>query len=162
MAGGPWNVSAGRVPLSALQGRLTETERNVAEEPLTVVQGTLELLVLKTLAAAGDAHGFAILDFIRRATNELLVVEEGALYPALHRMEARGWLASDWGVSEKGRRAKYYRLTRSGRQALAREQERWTAYVDAVSRLVPESAGGPPAGAALPVPTRGAAARQGK
>jgi PadR family transcriptional regulator PadR len=103
--------------------------------PLAVVQGTLELLILKTLGAAGEQHGFAILDFIRTATDERLVVEEGALYPALHRMESRGWLTSDWAVSEKGRKAKYYRLTRAGHAALRREEERWSEYVDAVAKI---------------------------
>lgn len=102
---------------------------------LSVVQGTLDLLVLKTLRTAGEQHGFGVLDFIRQATDDLLIVEEGALYPALHRMEKRGWLASDWGVSEKGRRARYYRLTGTGRAHLALEEARWAAYVDAVSRL---------------------------
>ena len=112
----------------------------MSASPLVVVQGTLELLVLKTLAAIGQAHGFGILDFIRKATDERLLIEEGALYPALHRMEERGWLASDWGVSEKGRRAKYYALTRAGHSALARETTRWSAYVDAVARIAPEAA----------------------
>jgi transcriptional regulator len=106
-----------------------------------VVQGTLELLVLKTLRSGGEQHGFAILDFIRRATEDRLVVEEGALYPALHRMERRGWLTSDWGVSEKGRRARYYRLTRAGEVALGDEERRWSEYVDAVARIAPGGAG---------------------
>jgi transcriptional regulator len=110
--------------------------------PLAVLQGTLELLVLKTLAAGGEQHGFAILDFIRTATEERLVIEEGALYPALHRMEARGWLTSDWATSEKGRKAKYYRLTRAGHAALRREDERWSVYVDAVSRIAARPAEG--------------------
>jgi transcriptional regulator len=109
--------------------------------PLTVVQGTLELLVLKTLAAGGEQHGFAILDFIRNATGERLVIEEGALYPALHRMEERGWLASDWAITE-GRKAKYYRLTRAGHAALRREQEKWADYVAAVAKIAPRSVGG--------------------
>lgn len=113
----------------------------MTDSPLTVVQGTLDLLVLKTLDAAGEQHGFGILDFIRGATDDLLLVEEGALYPALHRMERRGWLASEWGVSEKGRRAKYYRLTRAGEGVLAREQARWSAYVDAVARIAPGATG---------------------
>jgi transcriptional regulator len=108
------------------------------ESPLPLVQGTLELLVLKTLHAVGEAHGFAILDFIRKVTREQLLIEEGALYPALHRMEERGWLSSDWAVSEKGRRAKYYALTKTGRSALERETTRWSAYVDAVARIAPE------------------------
>jgi transcriptional regulator len=111
-------------------------------DPLAVVQGTLELLILKTLAAGGDLHGFAILDFIRTATDERLVVEEGALYPALHRMEARGWMASEWATSEKGRKAKYYRLTRSGHAALRREEARWSEYVDAVAKIAPRPAAG--------------------
>ena len=110
--------------------------------PLAVVQGTLELLVLKTLSAGGEQHGFGILDFIHHATQERLAIEEGALYPALHRMERRGWLASDWAVSEKGRKAKYYRLTRAGHAALRREEERWAEYVDAVARIAPGEAGG--------------------
>ena len=114
----------------------------MTDSSLSVVQGTLDFLVLKTLQAAGEQHGFGILDFIRRATDEALVVEEGALYPALHRMERRGWLESEWGVSEKGRRAKYYGLTSAGEEVLAREQARWSAYVDAVARIVPEAAGG--------------------
>jgi len=113
----------------------------VTDRPLAVVQGTLELLVLKTLDSGGPLHGFAILDFIRRATRDRLVVEEGALYPALHRMERRGWLASDWGVSEKGRKAKYYGLTRTGEKALADEEHRWAEYVDAVARITPDTVG---------------------
>lgn len=102
---------------------------------LDVVKGTLELLVLETLNSARELHGFAILEWIRQATLDELVVEEGALYPALHRMERRGWLAGSWGVSDSGRRAKYYRMTKAGRLALARKQERWTRYVEAVSRV---------------------------
>ncbi len=109
----------------------------MTDSPLNVVQGTLELLVLKTLDSAGHLHGFAILDFIRRATQDRLVIEEGALYPALHRMERRGWLSSEWGVSEKARRAKYYGLTPAGEAALTEEERRWADYVDAVARIVP-------------------------
>lgn len=100
-----------------------------------VVQGTLELLVLRTLAAEAPMHGFAILEWIREATDEVLIVEDGALYPALRRMEGRGWLESDWGVSEKGRRARYYRLTLSGRKALAEQGARWESYVVAMEKL---------------------------
>ena len=102
---------------------------------LAVVKGTLELLVLNTLANARAMHGFAILDWIRESTSDALLIEEGALYPALHRMEQRGWLASDWAVSEKGRRAKYYSLTRAGRNALAKEEVKWTRYVEAMSQV---------------------------
>lgn len=103
--------------------------------PLSVVPGTLELLVLRTVAAAEPVHGFAILDFIRETTDDELVVEDGALYPALRRMEKRGWLESDWGISEKGRRARYYRLTPSGERALEEEGARWERYVEAVAKL---------------------------
>jgi len=80
-------------------------------------------------------HGFQILEWLHRATREELQVEEGALYPALHRMEKRGWLAARWATSERGRRAKYYRLTAAGRRALAQEEERWARYVTAVARI---------------------------
>jgi transcriptional regulator len=104
-------------------------------QELGVVQGTLELLVLKTLATTAPMHGFAILDWIRDTTDDVLVIEDGALYPALRRMEVRGWLESDWGVSEKGRRARYYQLTSAGRRALAEQGKRWERYVTAVSKL---------------------------
>jgi len=109
-------------------------------QELGVVQGTLELLVLRTLAADAPMHGFAILDWIRDTTDDVLVVEDGALYPALRRMEKRGWLESDWGVSEKGRRARYYRLTRSGRKALGVQEARWESYVAAMAKVARESA----------------------
>ena len=102
---------------------------------LTVFQGTLELLVLRTLAAQSPLHGFEILDWIRRTTDEELLVEDGALYPALRRMEKRGWLRSDWAISEKGRRARYYELTAAGRRALEKEGARWQRYVQAVAKL---------------------------
>lgn len=102
---------------------------------LTVVPGTLELLVLRTLAAQSPLHGFAILDWIRETTNDVLLVEDGALYPALRRMEKRGWLSSAWGISEKGRRARYYELTAKGRKALAKEAARWESYVAAMAKV---------------------------
>lgn len=105
------------------------------------VQGTLELLVLKTLGAGGEMHGFAILEWIREKTDDELVVEDGALYHALHRMRDRGWLESSWGISEKGRRAKYYALTPLGEKALASESERWRRYVRAVAKIAPGTTG---------------------
>lgn len=102
---------------------------------LAVVQGTLEFLVLRTLAASSPLHGFEILDWIRETTDDELIVEDGALYPALRRMEKRGWLESNWGISEKGRRARYYVLTASGRRALTSETARWERYVKAVAKL---------------------------
>jgi transcriptional regulator len=104
-------------------------------QDLTVIQGTLELLILRTLASAAPMHGFAILDWIRETTDDALLVEDGALYPALRRMEARGWLESDWQTSDKGRRARYYELTAAGRKALAQQASRWERYVAAVAKL---------------------------
>lgn len=100
-------------------------------ETIEVVSGTLEMLVLKTLSRGEALHGFEILRWIRDTTRGALVIEEGALYPALHRMERRGWLNGEWGVSEKGRRAKYYGITAAGRKRLADEEVRWTRYVRA-------------------------------
>lgn len=102
---------------------------------LTVLKGTLEYLVLKTLSGADALHGFEILEWISEATDEALLVDEGALYPALHRMEKRGWLSGEWSVSPKGRRAKYYRLTRKGSAALARHESGWNRYVAAVAKI---------------------------
>lgn len=105
------------------------------KKKLGVIQGTLELLVLKTLGGNAELHGFEILEWIRKTTDGQLDIEEGALYPALHRMQKRGWLESDWAISERGRRAKYYRLSRRGKAALRAEAERWSDYVHAVERL---------------------------
>ena len=112
----------------------------MTDDSLSVLQGTLELLVLKTLSGGRELHGFAILEWIRDRTEDDLVVEDGALYHALRRMEERGWLESSWGVSEKGRRARYYTLTPGGDDALAREEERWERYVEAVAKIAPGSA----------------------
>jgi transcriptional regulator len=102
---------------------------------LDILHGTLEFLVLKALSGGGEMHGFAILDWIRDATDHDLVIEEGAMYPALHRMERRRWLTATWGISERGRRAKYYRLTRVGERALAKEEAIWDRYVAAVAKI---------------------------
>lgn len=107
----------------------------MTDAPLGVLQGTLELLILKTLSGGAELHGFAILDWIRESTDADLVVEDGALYHALHRMQERDWVASSWGVSEKGRRARYYQLTEAGEAALADEEKRWRRYVDAVAKI---------------------------
>lgn len=97
--------------------------------------------MLKTLKAGGEMHGFAILEWIRESTDDELLVEDGALYHALHRMQERGWLTSDWGVSEKGRRARYYALTAAGLRALGEEEARWERYVAAVAKLAPSGGG---------------------
>ena len=99
------------------------------------LHGTLDVLVLKTLTA-GPMHGYAIGKSIEDATGGALEVEEGSLYPALYRMEKRGWLDAEWGTSELGRRAKFYRLTRAGRQQLASDTLAWTAFAAAVNRIL--------------------------
>jgi transcriptional regulator len=100
-----------------------------------MVPGTLDLLVLKTLAI-GPAHGHTIAHAIERGSEDVLQVEHGSLYPALHRLEDRGWIASFWGTSENNRRARYYRLTPKGRQQLAHQTSRWDEIVRAVDRIL--------------------------
>ena len=102
---------------------------------LDLVRGTLDLLILKTLTW-GPMHGYAVTAAIRRSTGDALLVEEGALYPALYRMEAKGWIEAEWGLSENNRRAKYYRLTPDGRRHFLEQQKSWTAYSAAVARLL--------------------------
>ncbi|HEU4524485.1 MAG TPA: PadR family transcriptional regulator [Gemmatimonadales bacterium] len=94
--------------------------------------GTLDVLILKALSW-GPMHGYGIGRWIRQTTEDVLAVQEGALYPALHRLHRRGWLDDEWGVTETGREAKYYRLTPAGRRQLRSEIERWRAYARAVS-----------------------------
>jgi PadR family transcriptional regulator, regulatory protein PadR len=89
-----------------------------------LLQGTLDLLILKTLATA-PMHGYAIVQRIRQCSNEAFVVEEGSLYPSLYRMEERGWISAEWGKSENNRRAKFYSLTRAGRRQLGEEMAIW-------------------------------------
>ena len=103
--------------------------------PLVVVPGTLELLVLKALSAGEALHGFGVLRWLRAATDGELQVEEGALYPALHRLERRGHIAGEWHISEKGRRAKYYRLTAPGRRQLTRDEAAWQRYIGAWEKI---------------------------
>ena len=100
-----------------------------------ILQGTLDLLVLTTLAL-GPAHGHTIAHVIERRSDEVLQVEHGSLYPALHRLEQRGWIASFWGTSENNRRARYYRLTRTGRRQLGQQTSRWDDLVRAVDRVL--------------------------
>jgi transcriptional regulator len=102
---------------------------------LDLLRGTLDVLVLKTLTG-GPMHGYAVARFIKRTSEGALLVEEGALYPALHRLEKKGWIESDWGVSENNRRAKFYRLTAPGEQALRAETSSWSRYVDAVAKVL--------------------------
>lgn len=99
------------------------------------MQGTLDMLILKTLTR-GAMHGYAIAEFIQQSTENVLRVEEGALYPALHRLELRGWLESQWGLSENKRRAKFYRLTPSGEKQLADEKAHWSRLTMAIARIM--------------------------
>src|SRR5712692_1298882 len=100
-----------------------------------LLQGTLDVLILRTLLA-GPAHGHAIAKHIQRTSEDLLQVETGSLYPALHRLEAQGWIAASWELSDKGKRARYYRLTRSGRKQLASEQSKWQAFSRAMGLIL--------------------------
>ena len=107
---------------------------------LDLLRGTLDLLILRTLSW-GPMHGLAVLRWIEQATGERLQIEEGALYPALHRMEQRGWLEAEWGYTDKNRRAKYYRLSRAGRAQLAAELSKWSRYTEAVGLLLAAEGG---------------------
>ena len=103
--------------------------------PGELVQGTLDMLILKTVSR-GALHGYAIAEFIQHTSEDVLRVEEGALYPALHRLELKGLLASEWGISDNNRRAKFYRLTAAGRRHLHAETNRWDRLVEAIGRIM--------------------------
>jgi transcriptional regulator len=108
---------------------------------LDILQGTLDMLILRTLQW-GPQHGHGIGQAIRRQSDDLLKVETGSLYPAVHRLEKRGWLQSEWAISEANQRAKFYRLTAAGKAQLARERDRWSQLVHAIGRIMnPASAG---------------------
>ncbi len=102
---------------------------------IDLVRGTLDLLILKTLSW-GPMHGLAVLRWIEQTTHQQLQIEEGALYPALHRMEEKGWLDADWGYTERNRKAKFYRLTARGRKQLAGELARWSRYTSVVGLVI--------------------------
>lgn len=104
----------------------------MAQAKSDVLSGTLALLVLKTLAR-GPMHGYGITLHIQRVSNEVLRVEEGSLYPALHRMEQDGWIRAEWGLSDNNRRARFYELTAKGRKQFAQEEENWNQLTQAVS-----------------------------
>lgn len=108
----------------------------MTKSSLSILPGTVAFLALAALSRGGRMHGFEILRWIEETSDGALLLEEGALYPALHRLAKRGWLDSEWAVSEKGRRAKYYRLTASGRGALADESRQWDRYVQAIGKVV--------------------------
>jgi transcriptional regulator len=107
----------------------------VEKASLDLVRGTLDLLILKTLTW-GPQHGYAITSAIQQSTDGALLVEEGALYPALYRMEAKGWIEAEWGLSSNNRRAKYYRLTPEGKAHFKAEEKTWSAYAEAVASLL--------------------------
>src|ERR1043166_857854 len=107
----------------------------MASSDIDLIQGTINVLILKTLAW-GPANGYAIAQWVRELTGGDIELEEGALYPALHRMEHRGWVSAEWGVSDNNRRAKYYRLTTAGRRALRDRTESWERLVSAVGKVL--------------------------
>jgi transcriptional regulator len=111
------------------------------EQPLSsdMLKGTLDMMILRTLST-GDAHGHTIAKVIERTSEDVLEVEQGSLYPALHRLEDRGWLCSYWGASENNRKAKYYRLTAAGRRRLTLEASRWRRMARAIALFMGEHA----------------------
>jgi PadR family transcriptional regulator, regulatory protein PadR len=105
---------------------------------LDLLRGTLDLLILKTLSW-GPMHGLAVLRWVEHVTGQRLQITEGALYPALHRMEQKGWLAADWGYTERNREAKFYRLTAAGRRQLTAELSKWSRYTEAVNLVITQA-----------------------
>jgi PadR family transcriptional regulator PadR len=108
----------------------------MAQSKNDILQGTLVLLVLRTLASNRRMHGYGITTHIQRVSADLLRVEEGSLYPALHRMEQQGWLRSEWGVTEKNREARFYSLTAKGRRQLTAEEQSWIRLTQGVDRVL--------------------------
>jgi transcriptional regulator len=107
---------------------------------LDLVRGTFDLLILKALSW-GPMHGLGVLRWLETTTRDRLQIEEGALYPALHRLEQRGWLDAEWDLTERGRKAKFYRLTSAGRKALAAEISKWNRYADVVQVVLTADGG---------------------
>ena len=107
----------------------------MANEKSDLLQGTLDMLILK-IVALGPVHGYGISTRIRQISNEVLQVQQGSLYPALHRLEKRGWLTADWGESENGRQAKFYRLSLKGRKQLVSEESNWNRLAAAVGSIM--------------------------
>jgi PadR family transcriptional regulator len=108
----------------------------MATQQSDILQGTLALLVLRTLSTQPGLHGYAISRRIKEVSTDLLRVEEGSLYPALHRMQQTGWLSSKWGITEKNRRARFYALTAAGKRQLAQEQANWVQITNGVRRVL--------------------------
>jgi PadR family transcriptional regulator, regulatory protein PadR len=115
---------------------MTESKKQANGEML---QGTLDMLILRTLVM-GKAHGHTIAHVIENTSEDVLQVEQGSLYPALHRLEDRGWVKSSWGLSENNRKAKFYELTATGKKQLAAERKRWQRVVAAIGRILDEAA----------------------
>jgi transcriptional regulator len=111
----------------------------VGKHPNDRLQGTLDLLVLKSLASRGAMHGYGITCHIQQIAGDALRVEEGSLYPALHRMAQQGWISAEWGSSENNRRARFYAITDAGRKQLAAEEQRWSELTAAVARVMATS-----------------------
>jgi len=114
---------------------LSVTERSKVSKPADLVQGTLDLLILKIIALE-PMHGWAIAQRIRQMSGDVLQVGQSALYPSLHKLEQNGWISSEWAVSENNRRAKYYTLTKAGRKALEKEAAHWERLAAAISLIV--------------------------
>lgn len=112
----------------------------MTEANLNLIRGTVDLLILKALSG-GERHGYAVSEWLSEATDGKLLVEEGTLYPALHRLEAKGWVEAEWGLSENNRRAKYYRLTPTGDAQLESERRTWDQYASAVEKALAHDAG---------------------
>lgn len=108
----------------------------MADNKRDILQGTLDLMVLKTLETMGSLHGYGIAQRLQQVAADMLYVNQGTLYPALLRLEQRGWISSKWGVSENNRKARYYALTRSGRAQLAREEADWNRTASIMARLL--------------------------
>jgi PadR family transcriptional regulator, regulatory protein PadR len=108
---------------------------NPSKTPNALLHGALDALILKTLAR-GPSHGYAVARFIEESTGEAVLIEDGSLYPALYRLERKGWVEAEWGMSDLGRRAKLYRLTDAGREQLAAEMAMWKTFAASVSKIL--------------------------
>lgn len=117
--------------------------RGKEQSDAEMLKGTLDMMILRTLKA-GDAHGHTIAKVIERSSEDVLQVEQGSLYPALHRLEDRGWVSSYWGESENNRKARFYRLTPAGKKQLLRETDRWRRMARAIGLVMGEERGGVP------------------
>ena len=118
--------------------RILSIVYTMPESRIDLLQGTLDLLILRTLQA-GPMHGWAIADRIQQISRDVLRVNQGSLYPALHRLEHQGWIKAEWGISELGRRARFYRLTTAGRKQLERETDSWTRVSVAIGRVLEQA-----------------------